>query len=54
MAQLEKKKLSISQRKYALDILEEIEMLDCKPMKAHMDPNVNLVPNHGEPLEYLS
>ena len=32
----------LSQRKYALDILEEIGMLDCKPVDTPMDPNVNL------------
>ena len=34
----------LSQRKYALDILEEIGMLDCKPVDTPMDPNVKLVP----------
>ena len=34
----------LSQRKYALDILEEIGMLDCKPLDTPMDPNVKLVP----------
>ena len=34
----------ISQRKYALDILEENGMLDCKPIDTPMDPNVKLVP----------
>ena len=34
----------ISQRKYALDILEEIGMLDCKLIDTPMDPNVKLVP----------
>ena len=36
------------QRKYVLDILEEIGMLDCKPVDAPMDPNVKLVPGQGE------
>ncbi|RVX02403.1 Retrovirus-related Pol polyprotein from transposon RE1 [Vitis vinifera] len=40
----------LSQRKYALDILEEIGMLDCKPVDTPMDPNVKLVPGQGEPL----
>ncbi|RVX05015.1 putative mitochondrial protein [Vitis vinifera] len=40
----------LSQRKYALDILEEIDMLDCKPIDTPMDPNVKLVPGQGEPL----
>ena len=40
----------ISQRKYALDILEETGMLDCKPVDTLMDPNVKLVPGKGESL----
>ena len=40
----------MSQRKYVLDILEEIGMLDCKPVDTPMDPNVKLVSGHGEPL----
>ncbi|RVX05134.1 Retrovirus-related Pol polyprotein from transposon RE1 [Vitis vinifera] len=38
----------LSQRKYALDILEG--MLDCKPVDTPMDPNVKLIPGQGEPL----
>ncbi|RVW43683.1 Retrovirus-related Pol polyprotein from transposon RE2 [Vitis vinifera] len=40
----------LSQRKYALDILKETGMLDCKPVDTPMDPNVKLVPGQGEPL----
>ncbi|RVW39384.1 Retrovirus-related Pol polyprotein from transposon RE1 [Vitis vinifera] len=40
----------LSQRKYALDILEENGMLDCKPVDTPMDPNVKLIPGQGEPL----
>ena len=40
----------ISQWKYALDILEETGMLDCKPVDTPMDPNVKLVPRQGESL----
>lgn len=43
-----KEGISISQRKYALDILEETGMLDCKPIDTPMDPNVKLLPNQGE------
>ena len=37
----------LSQRKYALDILEETGMLDCKPVDTPMDPNVKLVSGQG-------
>ena len=40
----------MSQRKYALDILEETGMLECKLVDTPMDPNVKLVPGQGEPL----
>ena len=40
----------ISQRKYALDILDETDMLDCKPIDTPMDPNVKLVQRQGESL----
>ena len=40
----------ISQRKYALDILTDTGMLDCKPVDTPMDLNVKLVPGQGEPL----
>ena len=38
----------ISQRKYTLNILTDIGMLDCKPIDTPMDPNVKLVPGQGE------
>ena len=41
----------LSQRKYALDILKETGMLDCKPVDTPMDPNVKLVLGQGESLE---
>ena len=37
----------MNQRKYALEILEETGMLDCKPIDTPMDPNVKLVPGQG-------
>ena len=37
----------VNQRKYALEILEETGMLDCKPLDTLMDPNVKLVPGRG-------
>ncbi|RVW77007.1 putative mitochondrial protein [Vitis vinifera] len=39
----------MSQRKYALNILEETGMLECKLVDTPMDPNVKLVPGQGEP-----
>ena len=39
-----------SQRKYALNILEETDMLDCKPVDIPMDPNVKLVLGQGKSL----
>ncbi|KAK2380773.1 putative mitochondrial protein [Trifolium repens] len=41
--------IAISQRKYALDILEETGLMDCKPVDTPMDPNVKLLPDQGEP-----
>ena len=38
----------LSQRKYALDILEETGMLYYKPVNTPMDPNVKLVLGQGE------
>ena len=40
----------MSQRKYDLDILEEIGMLECKLVDTPMDQNVKLVPGQEEPL----
>ena len=40
----------MNQRKYALEILEEIGMLNCKLVDTSMDPNVKLVTGYGEPL----
>jgi len=39
-----------SQRKYALNILEEIGLMNSKPVDIFMDPNVKLLLNQGEPL----
>ena len=39
----------ISQRKYGLDILEEIGLMNSKSVDTPMDPNVKLLPNQGEP-----
>ncbi|XP_070044037.1 uncharacterized mitochondrial protein AtMg00810-like [Nicotiana tomentosiformis] len=40
----------ISQRKYALDILEKTGMMGCRPIDSPMDPNAKLLPGQGEPL----
>ena len=40
----------MNQRKYALKILEETGMLDCKPVDTPMVSNVKIVPGQGEPL----
>ena len=39
----------MSQRKYALDILEETGMLDWKLVDTPMNPNVKLIPGQEEP-----
>ena len=41
----------ICQRKYALDILEEVGMSNAKPVETPMDPNIKLFPGQGEPLK---
>ena len=43
----------MNKRKYALEILEETVMLDCKPVDTPMNSNVKLVPGQGEPLRDL-
>ena len=40
----------ISQRKYALDILEETRLMNSKSIETPMDPNVKLPLSQGEPL----
>ena len=37
----------ISQRKYALDILEETRMMGCRLIDTPMDPNVKHLPGQG-------
>lgn len=39
--------IAISPGKYALDILEEIGMTDCRPIDSPMDSNVKLLPGRG-------
>ena len=38
----------ISQRKYAMDILEETGLMSAKPVDIPMDPNGKLLPNQGK------
>jgi len=40
----------ISQRKYALDLLEEIGLMNSKFVDTPMDPNAKLLPSQGKPL----
>ena len=42
-----KSSVVMNQRKYALEILEETGMLDCKLVATPMDPNVKLIPGQG-------
>ncbi|RDX77858.1 hypothetical protein CR513_41945, partial [Mucuna pruriens] len=44
-----KEGIIISQRKYALDILQETSMSNCRPIDGPMDPNMKLMVKHGEP-----
>ena len=43
-------RVAISQKKCALDILSEMDMLDCKPINTLMDLDVTFLPRQGEPL----
>lgn len=43
----------ISQRKYAMDILEKTRLLNVKPVHTSMDQNIKLLPNKGESLSDL-
>ena len=45
-----KSNVVMNQKKYALEILEETDMIDCKPIDTLMDPNVKLVLGQEEPL----
>jgi hypothetical protein len=45
------KGLFISQRKYVLDLLKEIEKLGCKPVSTPIDSNVKLNTEDGESLK---
>ena len=44
------KGVSLSQRKYTLDLLQNTGMLECKPASTFMDQNLKLSTESGEPL----
>ncbi|RDX91036.1 hypothetical protein CR513_27038, partial [Mucuna pruriens] len=44
-----KEGIVISQRKYALDILQETSMSNCRPVDSPMNPNMKLMVKQGEP-----
>ncbi|XP_050918651.1 uncharacterized mitochondrial protein AtMg00810-like [Lathyrus oleraceus] len=43
--------IAINQHNYALDILTETSVLDCRPIDIPMDPNAKLLPGQGELLK---
>lgn len=45
------KGISVCQRKYTLDILEDVRLLSCKPSSIPMDPYTSLSKESGQPLE---
>lgn len=44
------KRISVCQRKYMLELLEETRLLACKPFSIPMDPNVKLILDSNEPV----
>ena len=46
-----KEGLFLGQQKYAKDLLQRYEMIDCKPMSTPIDPNVRLQEVEGKDLE---
>ncbi|GAV70402.1 LOW QUALITY PROTEIN: hypothetical protein CFOL_v3_13900, partial [Cephalotus follicularis] len=45
------KGISLSQRKYTLDLLQETGMLECKPADTQLEPNSHLKNKEGEPVD---
>jgi len=50
VTQFDKDGIVISQRKYALDILEETGFMNSKSVDTPMDPNTKLLLNQGKPM----
>ena len=50
MTQSNKDGIVISQRKYALDILEKTGLMNSKSVDTPIDPNTELLPNQGKPM----
>ena len=48
-----KKKMFLSQRKYVLDLFEETGKIEVKPCTTPMVPNVQLMPDDGDPFYNL-
>ncbi|KAL4355035.1 hypothetical protein GQ457_06G000650 [Hibiscus cannabinus] len=46
-----KEGIFMGQQKYAKDLLQRYEMLDCKPISTPMDPNIKLQAEEGKDLE---
>jgi len=46
-----KEGLFLGQQKYAKDLLQRYEMIDCKPISTPMDPIVRLQEDEGKDLE---
>ena len=46
-----KEGLFLGQHKYAKDLLQRYEMIDCKPISTPMDPIVRLQEDEGKDLE---
>ena len=50
VTQSNKDGIVISQRKYAMDILEKTGLMNSKSVDTPIDPNTELLPNQGKPM----